>query len=427
MVQNMTKKTKQKELNKKNEKKVNRIDYSREPQKTRTKPKLKQGKSDKFLLALILILLAFGLVMVLSASAPTSLSDYGNSYELFRKQVMFAAVGCVGMLLLSMFDYKWYARYYRAFYVLGVAVLTLTMTPLGETINGATRWIYIGGVSIQPSEISKVFLIIGFAGYFANHVNELKQIKYGIIYPILLVLPPALILYVFQDHLSALLIICFVVFVMAFVAGSNGKILACATVGGIAGIIGVLNYAATHAVGESGFRWKRMASFMNPELDPTGTGYQIKQSLYALGSGGMFGVGLGESKQKYMYIPEPQNDFIFAIIAEELGFVGCVTLIVIYGLFIWRGILASMRCETVFGELLGIGITSMVGIQAILNMMVVTSSMPVTGITLPFISYGGTALLILLSCMGILLNISKDGKKLKDQNPNEYQKGRELE
>ncbi len=156
----------------------------------------------------------------------------------------------------------------------------------------------------------------------------------------------------------------------------------------------------------------RLTAFMNPWADPTKSGWQIIQSLYAIGSGGLFGVGLGESKQKYLYLSEPHNDFIFAIIAEELGFVGCLVVICLFGVFIWRGLLTSMKAENTFGSLLAVGITSLIGIQAIINMAVVTASMPVTGMSLPFISYGGTALLIVIGCVGILLNISRNGAKV---------------
>lgn len=157
---------------------------------------------------------------------------------------------------------------------------------------------------------------------------------------------------------------------------------------------------------------ERITAFLDPWADPTDSGWQIIQSLYAIGSGGLFGVGLGESKQKYLYLSEPHNDFIFAIIAEELGFVGCVVVITLFGLFIWRGLITSMKAENTFGSLLAVGITSLIGIQALINIAVVTSSMPVTGMSLPFISYGGTALLIILTCVGILLNISRNGAKV---------------
>ena len=166
------------------------------------------------------------------------------------------------------------------------------------------------------------------------------------------------------------------------------------------------------AKGKGGFRLARITSFLNPWADPTGDGWQVIQGLYAIGSGGLFGVGLGQSKQKYLYIPEPHNDFIFAIIAEELGFVGCIAVIILFGIFIWRGLLISMKAQDSFGSLVAVGITSLVGIQAIINIAVVTSSMPATGMSLPFISYGGTALLILLFSMGILLNISRFKSKV---------------
>ncbi len=164
--------------------------------------------------------------------------------------------------------------------------------------------------------------------------------------------------------------------------------------------------------GKGAFRFERLAIFLDPWQDKTGSGWQIIQSLYAIGSGGLFGVGLGQSKQKYLYISEPHNDFIFAVLAEELGFVGCAFVIVLFGIFIWRGILIAMRAPDTFGSLIAVGITALIGVQAIINIAVVTASMPVTGVALPFFSYGGTSLIILLSCVGILLNISRAGKKV---------------
>ena len=215
---------------------------------------------------------------------------------------------------------------------------------------------------------------------------------------------PIAVLLLLQPHLSATMVIVSIVVIMMIVAGCKLKdfIIACLIVGvpGLAGLIAFEPY-----------RLQRFATFLDPFKDKTGSGWQVVQSLYAIGSGGIFGVGLGESKQKYLYIPEPQNDFIFSIIAEELGFVGCTVILILFAILIWRGVLIAMKAPDMFGSLVAIGITSMIAVQVILNVAVVTSSIPATGIPLPFFSYGGTALFVLLCEMGILLNISRAGTK----------------
>ena len=218
------------------------------------------------------------------------------------------------------------------------------------------------------------------------------------------------ILYVFQNHLSVCLVIGAITCVMMLIAGS--RMLHFVLVG-LLGIAGVGGYLAKNLTSESdSFRIDRILVFLNPWSDATGTGYQMIQSLYAIGSGGLFGVGLGNSKQKYLYIPEPQNDFIFAIIAEELGFVGCAVIILLFAVFVWRGIVIAMKAPDMYGSLIAVGITTLVAVQAVINIAVVTGSIPTTGMALPFISYGGTSLVILLVAVGILLNISRAGSKV---------------
>lgn len=278
-------------------------------------------------------------------------------------------------------------------------------------VKGATRWIDIGFGRFQPSELAKIGLIVFYAGYLTEHKNELGDFWNGCVKSFALLIPPIAILFFLQDHLSASIVIILIISIMMIMAGTKLKhFLTLGITGGSAAIAGIL-ILATHS-GKGGFRLARLTTFLDPWADATDTGWQVIQGLYAIGSGGLFGVGLGQSKQKYLYIPEPHNDFIFAIIAEELGFIGCLVVICLFAIFIWRGILTAMKAQDSFGSLLAIGITSLVGIQAIINIAVVTSSMPATGMSLPFFSYGGTALLILLCSMGILLNISRSGSKV---------------
>ena len=283
---------------------------------------------------------------------------------------------------------------------------------LGREVKGATRWINVPGIGqIQPSELTKIGMIIFYAGYLTDHKNELKDFWRGFVKPLVFfLLPPVAILYLVQNHLSVCLVIGSVTFVMMLMAGCR---LLHFIGTGIAGVAAIALYLIKGATGSTdSFRLDRIQTFFDPWSDATGTGYQMVQSLYAIGSGGLFGVGLGNSKQKYLYIPEPQNDFIFAIVAEELGFVGCVAIILLFAVFVWRGIVISMKAPDMFGSLLAIGVTTLVAVQAIINIAVVTASIPTTGMALPFFSYGGTALVILLVSVGVLLNVSRAGSKV---------------
>ncbi len=382
-------------------------------QKKETKKIQKNQKPFDFTLCIIIfLLLALGIVMVLSASAPYSLSTTGSSYTYAINQMKFAVVGIFLMFFISKIDYRIYKNFYKIAYIISIlALVSVALPVIGVTRNGATRWVNLGFATFQPSEIAKIGLIIFYAGYLTEHKNDLPFFWKGCIKSFCFLLPPIAILFFLQDHLSAIVVIASIVSIMMIMAGTKLKhFLSIGITGGSLAGIGMLLLATFTEKGK--FRIARLMTFLDPWQDPTDTGWQVIQGLYAIGSGGLFGVGLGQSKQKYLYIPEPHNDFIFAIIAEELGFVGCVVVISLFAIFIWRGILTAMKAPDSFGSLIAVGITSLVGIQAIINIAVVTSSMPATGMSLPFFSYGGTALLILLCSMGILLNISRAGSKV---------------
>lgn len=280
--------------------------------------------------------------------------------------------------------------------------------------DGARRWIKLGFMSFQPSELAKIGLIIFYATLLTKNKDRLGEMGRGFFYPLMFLIPMIGILVLVQNHLSSTLLIIMIVSIMMLMAGTKLRyFLTWGTTGVATGVLGLIMYAKITKKGL--FRLNRIVTFLDPFKDTKGDGWQVIQSLYAIGSGGLFGVGLGNSTQKYLYLPEAHNDFIFSIIAEELGFVGCAFVIVLFALFIWRGVLISIKAPDMFGSLLAIGITTMVGLQAIINIAVVTSSMPNTGMPLPFFSYGGTSLLILLCSVGILLNISKaskEGKKI---------------
>ena len=384
--------------------------------KTKSVNKEKKRQVDFVLVVIIIILLAFGIVMVLSASAPSALAETGSSYTYFFSQLRFAAMGLVVMWIVSRIDYHIYKKFYWPVYWISIGILLLVLIPgLGSESGGATRWIDLGFLRFQPSEITKVGLIIFFAGYLTDHKNDLRYFKKGFLLPLVFLAIPVLIALFIQNHLSVGIVMSLITIVMMLVAGCRlFHFVATGLVVGGAGAAALVTYLSTAGdqASDLSFRFGRILNFMDPWQDATGLGWQTIQGLYAIGSGGLFGVGLGESKQKYLYVSEPQNDFIFAILAEELGFVGCLVVIALFALFIWRGIIIAMKSSDMFGSLLATGITTLVMVQAALNIAVVTNSMPNTGISLPFFSAGGTALIILLAMCGILLNISRSKEKV---------------
>lgn len=334
---------------------------------------------DFTLLITILLLLGIGLVMVLSASSPSALSKYGDSYSFFSKQLIFAILGVIAMLFISKIDYRFYQKFYKHAWWLSLILLAMVLL-IGTETNGAKRWITITRtLTVQPSEIVKMLMIIFYAGILVKNRDDLENYGKGFIKHICLVLP-IIGLLILEPHLSASVVIIGICSIMMIMAGC--KFTHFAATGAIAGvpILTALIIAAP-------YRLQRVVTFLDPWKDATGDGWQVIQSLYAIGSGGLFGVGLGDSKQKYLYIPEPHNDFIFSILGEELGFIGCAIVLILFAIFIWRGILIAMRAPDMFGSLLAIGITALVGIQVIINIAVVTSSMPATGMPLPFFSY----------------------------------------
>ena len=365
---------------------------------------------DMPLLIVVLILLALGIVMVLSASAPSALAEFNDSYKFVKTQGIAAILGLVAMFVFSRIDYHIFKKWYKLIYVISIAVLFLVLVPgIGMDINGAKRWIKIG-IQLQPSEITKIGMILFFAGYYTDDRIDFTKFKWCCVVPLILMAIPIVILYFVQNHLSAGIVIGGISLIMIMISGCRLKYLVSLMGAGIGGLGFAFLLFKDKLTGS--FRSDRIEAWLDPMKDPSGTSYQTVQSLYAIGSGGLFGVGLGESRQKYSYIPEAHNDFIFSIIAEELGFVGCVVVLLLFAIFAFRGARIAMMAKDKFGSMIAIGITSLIAIQAILNIAVVTNSIPNTGISLPFLSYGGSSLLILLSCVGIVLNISRKAKKI---------------
>ena len=363
---------------------------------------------DMPLLIFILVLLAIGLVMLFSASYANSYYLQGNSYYYISRQAVFAVFGVAAMLLISTFDYHSFHK--LAIVIFGVSLFLLVfllicryahIESIANWEGDATRWLNFGIVSFQPSEIAKFALIVLFAHMISRNLDRMDTFRYGVVpYVAIMGLVAALIF--LESHLSATLIILALGAIMMFVGGTKPRWF---LIGGVL-VAAVLLFVV---VTKGGYQMNRIRIWLDPfssDLDRDLT-HQTRQSLYAIGSGGLLGVGLGQSRQKYLSLPAPQNDFIFAIVCEELGFVGALVIIVLFALLIWRGVYLSIPARDKFGMLLGLGITFQVGLQAVLNICVVTNTIPNTGISLPFFSYGGTALLMLLGQMGILLNISR--------------------
>ena len=364
------------------------------------------GNMDFGMFALTIALLCIGLVMVASASSYHALYYYGDSNYLFIRQLVFGVIGTVAMIIISKIDYRKYKRWSYIGFAFAALLLLLVLTPLGRTANGAKRWLGFGILRFQPSEIMKPMLVLAIATYLSRNTKKIKDIK-GYIVPLIMLLIVGLLMY-FQKHMSGLLVLGVAALSVIFTSGIKLNFKT------IIAIVLIVALAATAFITADKFRLQRIFSFMNPEQDILDGNWQPAQSLYAIGSGGLFGMGLGQSREKYLWLPEAQNDFIFSILAEELGFVGAVSVVLLFTLFIFRGYRIAMTCKDFYGSMIAAGITSIFFFFFIINIAVVTCTIPVTGMPLPFFSYGGTSLFINLCSMGIVLNISKNCNKVAD-------------
>ncbi len=354
---------------------------------------------DFILFFTVIALLSFGVVMVYSSSAVSAYVNFNDSYYFFKRQIIWVTLGIVAMLFTLHIDYHVWRRLATPVLITTVVLLILVLIPgLGKVVNGARRWLGFGSLYLQPSEIAKLSMVLFSAGSLARNQEKISNFTKGLV-PQLLVLMLIFGLILKEPDLGTALAIGGTIFVLLFTAGAK---LSHLTSLGVVGVIGIIA-----AIILEPYRLKRLLAFSNPWSDPLDTGYHIIQSLYALGSGGLFGVGLGRSREKFLYLPEPHTDFIFAILGEELGFIGTVTVILLFFLFAWRGFKISISAPDIYGSMLAAGLTTMIVMQALMNIAVVTASMPVTGIPLPFISFGGSALIFTLAGVGILLNISR--------------------
>ncbi|KYH35655.1 lipid II flippase FtsW [Clostridium tepidiprofundi DSM 19306] len=369
------------------------------------RPKVKMGQIDFTLFAIVMLLVSVGVVMVYSASSYSAFfnPNYNDSMYFLKKQLMWTLLGTIAMIIAIRVDYHKYRKYTNLMMIITFALLVIVL--FSKPINGARRWIDLKVVTLQPSELAKYMVVLILARSIDNKGELINSFSKGII-PNLFIGSVFAGMILLEKNLSIASVVMIVTLAMLFAAGAKWR-----------HVIFTLLLMFAAGVGFTliePYRMKRLMSFRNPWADPLDTGYQLIQSLYALGSGGILGVGLGKSRQKCYYIPEPHNDFIFSIIAEELGLIGCIFVITLYIIFIWRGILVSLRAKDVYGSILAIGITSIIAIQAVINIAVVSGSMPVTGVPLPFISYGGSSLIFNMFAMGILLNISRQTRNKSD-------------
>lgn len=353
---------------------------------------------DLIIAAAVLLLLGIGVVIVYSASAFLSQQRFGDSLYFAKRQLMWAAAGLGMMFFMMNFEYTRLKQWAKLIMVICFFLLILVLTPAGVERNGSQAWLGIGSFGIQPSEAAKLGLIIFYAWYLEKHQNRIHEFKTGLLPPLAILLA-AVGLIMLEPDLGQSTVLAGTTLIVIFAAGARVRHLL--------GLASLAIPAFVALVLVAPYRLKRIFAFLDPWKYELDAGYQIIQSLYALGPGGLMGLGLGRSRQKFLYLPEPQTDFVFCILAEELGFIGGATVLLLFLILLWRGVRTAITAKDTFGSLLAIGITGMIAVQVIINIGVVTGSMPVTGITLPFISYGGSSLLLMLTGVGILLNISR--------------------
>lgn len=361
---------------------------------------------DITIIVAVALLVVSGIIMVFSSSYSYSLVTKGDAFFFLKRLLVWATVGSFAMWFFARIKY-WTLQRYANIILLGTFVLlVLVLTPLGISINGASRWLGVGSLTIMPSEFAKFAAIIFVPASIVRKKEKMQTFTYGLL-PYLVLCGIMFGLIYSQPDFSTAFVVCVVIISMVFIGGiklSHFLGLVGAASAGLATMIAYI------FISGKGYKARRITAFLDPWSDPSDSGFQAVQSLLAIGSGGLFGKGLGKSIQKHFYLPEPQNDFIFAIISEELGFIGGVFIILLFMVLIWRGIRVAINASDLLGCLMATGIICMITVQVMINIAVATSSMPVTGMPLPFISYGGNSLVIFMACMGILLNISRHSK-----------------
>ena len=367
------------------------ISYALKPQK----------KLDTSFLLVVVMLLCYGLIMVFSASSASAHYQFGDAYYFIKRQFAWAIIGFIIMLAVSRVSYKTIYKY--ALHLMVVSIVLLILVPLiGIEVKGAKRWIGFGSFSFQPSEVAKFAIIVFLARSLCVNNEALKTFVKGFLPYVCIIGLLALLVFI-EPHLSGAMVIALTGFIVLWAAGAKLAHFVAIGIPAVAVVVVAMISAP--------YRMARVTSFFDPFKDVTGDGFQIVQSLYAIGSGGFFGLGLGQSRQKYLYLPEAQNDFIFSVICEELGFIGAALVVVLFALLLWKGIKIAVSAPDRFSKLLVIGIIGLIAVQVVINIAVVTSSIPATGMPLPFFSYGGTSLVFILAEMGVILSISRECEK----------------
>lgn len=365
------------------------------------------GSIDIPFLGLTIALLTIGLIMLFSASYPYAYYYKDSSYYYFIRQILFAVAGLVAMLLMSKINYKILKAIYKPVFVVTIALLVIVLFH-HTNVQNFKRWIPLGPVTIQPSDLAKFTIILTLAVYISKYYKKMKTMKYGILIPIGIIAIFCGLIYL-EHHLSCTILMFFIGACLMFAGGSDWKLFAF----GLAVIVLLGFLVVSFPTLIENYAGKRIVAWLDKDYDPLNGRWQTNNSLYAIGSGGLFGVGLGNSKQKYLYVSEPQNDFIFSIVCEELGFLGAAIIIALFAALVIRGLIIASRCKDKFGSLLIIGVVAQIGLQVVLNILVVTDTLPNTGFAFPFFSYGGTAIFMLLFEIGVVLSISRKTNQQK--------------
>lgn len=365
------------------------------------------GSIDIPFLGLTIALLTIGLIMLFSASYPYAYYYKDSSYYYFIRQILFAVAGLVAMLLMSKINYKILKAIYKPVFVVTIALLVIVLF-YHTNVQNFKRWIPLGPVTIQPSDLAKFTIILTLAVYISKYYKKMKTMKYGILIPVGIIAIFCGLIYL-EHHLSCTILMFFIGACLMFAGGSDWKLFAF----GLAVIVLLGFLVVSFPTLIENYAGKRIVAWLDKDYDPLNGRWQTNNSLYAIGSGGFFGVGLGNSKQKYLYVSEPQNDFIFSIVCEELGFLGAAIIIALFAALVIRGLIIASRCKDKFGSLLIIGIVAQIGLQVVLNILVVTDTLPNTGFAFPFFSYGGTAIFMLLFEIGVVLSISRKTNQQK--------------
>ena len=365
------------------------------------------GSIDIPFLGLTIALLTIGLIMLFSASYPYAYYYKDSSYYYFIRQIVFAVAGLVAMLLMSKINYKILKAIYKHVFVVTIALLVIVLFH-HTNVQNFKRWIPLGPVSIQPSDLAKFTIILTLAVYISKYYKKMKTMKYGILIPVGIIAIFCGLIYL-EHHLSCTILMFFIGACLMFAGGSDWKLFAF----GLAVIVLLGFLVVSFPTLIENYAGKRIVAWLDKDYDPLNGRWQTNNSLYAIGSGGFFGVGLGNSKQKYLYVSEPQNDFIFSIVCVELGFLGAAIIIALFAALVIRGLIIASRCKDKFGSFLIIGVVAQIGLQVVLNILVVTDTLPNTGFALPFFSYGGTAIFMLLFEIGVVLSVSRKTNQQK--------------